>query len=58
MGISSSTGCSTLGADASVPLYSFVFLVALGIDFTIFLMRAREESISIGLRRGMVCASR
>lgn len=43
------------GADASVPLYSFVFLVALGIDYTIFLMsRAREESINIGTRRGMV----
>ena len=34
------------GADTSFPLYSFVFLVALGIDYTIFLMtRVREEAI-------------
>jgi putative drug exporter of the RND superfamily len=41
------------GADASFPLYVFVFLVALGIDYNIFLMtRVREESARIGTRRG------
>lgn len=43
------------GADASVPLYGFVFLVALGIDYTIFLMtRAREETLRIGTRAGVL----
>ncbi|MEW6858723.1 MMPL family transporter [Trueperella pyogenes] len=43
------------GADASVPLYSFVFLVALGIDYTIFLMaRVREESGKLGTRDGLL----
>ena len=42
------------GADASVPLYSFVFLVALGIDYSIFLMtRVREESLVHGTREGV-----
>ncbi len=41
------------GADASFPLYVFVFLVALGIDYNIFLMtRVREESAAHGTRRG------
>ncbi|WP_182173956.1 MMPL family transporter [Flaviflexus equikiangi] len=45
------------GSDASVPLYSFIFLVALSIDYTIFLMtRAREESLRHGTRRGIVTA--
>jgi RND superfamily putative drug exporter len=43
------------GADASVPLFGFVFLVALGIDYNIFLMtRVREESINIGTRPGIL----
>ncbi len=43
------------GADPSVPLYAFVFLVALGIDYNIFLMsRVREESLRIGTRRGVL----
>ena len=41
------------GADTSMPLFSFVFLVALGIDYNIFLMtRVREESARSGTRRG------
>jgi putative drug exporter of the RND superfamily len=41
------------GADTGVPLFVFVFLVALGIDYNIFLMtRVREESIRSGTRRG------
>lgn len=45
------------GADPTVPLFAFVFLVALGIDYNIFLMtRAREEAATHGTRRGMVIA--
>ena len=41
------------GADTGMPLLVFVFLVALGIDYNIFLMtRVREESIRSGTRRG------
>lgn len=41
------------GADSSLPLFVFVFLVALGIDYNIFLMtRVREESINHGTRHG------
>ncbi|MCC2594090.1 MMPL family transporter [Tessaracoccus sp. OS52] len=43
------------GADPSVPLYGFVFLVALGIDYNIFLMtRVREESLQHGTRAGIL----
>jgi RND superfamily putative drug exporter len=43
------------GADPSVPLFGFVFLVALGVDYNIFLMtRVREESLRIGTRPGIV----
>ena len=42
------------GEDYSFPLFAFVFLVALGIDYNIFLMtRVREESIKSGTRTGM-----
>ncbi|MFJ8826583.1 MMPL family transporter [Streptomyces sp. NPDC102467] len=45
------------GTDASVPLYGFVFLVALGVDYNIFLMsRAREESLEHGVRDGILRA--
>ncbi|GGM56710.1 membrane protein [Longimycelium tulufanense] len=41
------------GSDPSVPLYAFVFLVALGIDYNIFLMtRVREEAMTKGTREG------
>ncbi len=43
------------GADPAVPLYGFVFLVALGIDYNIFLMtRVREESLRHGTRPGIL----
>lgn len=43
------------GADPSVPLYGFVFLVALGVDYNIFLMsRVREESLAHGTRSGIL----
>lgn len=45
------------GADPVVPLYAFVFLVALGVDYSIFLMtRVREESVVVGTRAGVVRA--
>lgn len=41
------------GADPSLLLFVFVFLVALGIDYNIFLMtRVREEALKFGTRRG------
>lgn len=41
------------GADPAVPLFAFVFLVALGVDYNIFLMsRVREESLRLGTREG------
>ncbi|MFI5696098.1 MMPL family transporter [Kribbella sp. NPDC051586] len=43
------------GADPGIPLYAFVFLVALGIDYSIFLMtRVREESHDHGTRPGIL----
>ena len=43
------------GADPAVPLYGFVFLVALGIDYNIFLMtRVREEALTHGTREGVL----
>jgi RND superfamily putative drug exporter len=43
------------GSDPSVTLFGFVFLVALGIDYSIFLMtRVREESIREGTRPGIL----
>ncbi len=43
------------GADPTVILFGFVFLVALGIDYNIFLMtRVREESIKYGTQKGVI----
>jgi len=43
------------GADTSFPLFVFVFLVALGIDYNIFLMtRVREEAIKRDARHGAI----
>ena len=43
------------GADSGFPLTVFIFLVALGVDYNIFLMtRVREESQRLGTRRGIL----
>ncbi len=45
------------GFDSSIPVFAFIFLVALGIDYTIFLMaRVREEARRYGTREGMLRA--
>ncbi|MGC4897178.1 MMPL family transporter [Micromonospora sp. DT31] len=42
------------GVDSTFPLHAFVFLVALGVDYNIFLVsRVREESARFGTRRGV-----
>lgn len=41
--------------DAQVPILAFLFLVALGIDYSIFLAhRAKKESVVHGARQGMI----
>jgi RND superfamily putative drug exporter len=43
------------GMGPDLPLFAFVFLVALGIDYNIFLMaRVREETLMHGTRNGMI----
>lgn len=43
--------------DLSVFLYAFLFLVALGVDYNIFLVsRAQEEAVKLGTRQGMIKA--
>lgn len=45
------------GSEPSIPLYAFIFLVALGVDYNIFLMaRVREEALKHGTRDGMLRA--
>ena len=52
------TGVLGFGAvDSQVPLFSFLFLVALGVDYNIFLVtRAKEEAQEHGTREGMLRA--
>ena len=43
------------GIDPGLPLFTFIFLVALGIDYNIFLMaRVREEALTHGTRDGTI----
>jgi RND superfamily putative drug exporter len=45
------------GSDPSLPLFAFVFLVALGVDYNIFLIaRAREETLKHGTQQGILRA--
>jgi putative drug exporter of the RND superfamily len=45
------------GSDPSLPLFAFVFLVALGVDYNIFLIaRAREETLKHGTEKGVLRA--
>ncbi len=60
LGISWWVFTGVLGFDAldvGVPLLAFLFLVALGVDYNIFLVtRAREEGVEHGTREGMLRA--
>ena len=43
------------GESPALPLFGFIFLVALGVDYNIFLMaRVREETAEFGTREGML----
>ncbi len=45
------------GVDSTYPLHAFVFLVALGVDYNIFLVhRVREEARTLGTRAGTIRA--
>jgi RND superfamily putative drug exporter len=45
------------GIDSSLPIFAFIFLVSLGVDYTIFLMsRVREEARRYGTREGVLRA--
>jgi RND superfamily putative drug exporter len=49
--------CDAAGIDNGLPTFAFIFLVALGVDYTIFLMsRVREEARRLGTREGMLRA--
>lgn len=60
LGLGSLVGTHLFGfpaLDTTVPLFAFLFLVALGVDYTIFLVtRAREETPGRGTVNGMVRA--
>ncbi|MEA2448626.1 MAG: putative drug exporter of the superfamily, partial [Thermoleophilaceae bacterium] len=43
--------------DPALPIFAFIFLVALGVDYNIFLMsRVREEAVEHGTREGVLRA--
>ncbi|MGI8806217.1 MAG: MMPL family transporter, partial [Thermoleophilaceae bacterium] len=43
------------GVEPTLPLFAFIFLVALGVDYNIFLMaRVREEALAVGTREGVL----
>jgi RND superfamily putative drug exporter len=47
------------GVDTGFPLFAFIFLVAFGVDYNIFLMaRVREEALRHGTREGMLRGTR
>lgn len=60
LGLGGWVGVHLLGfpaLDNTTPLFAFLFLVALGVDYTIFLVtRAREETPQFGTRGGIVRA--
>jgi len=48
-------GLGYVGIEAQLPMYIFIFLVALGVDYSIFMSaRIREEAARIGTRPGIV----
>jgi RND superfamily putative drug exporter len=50
-------GLGAAGLDWKVPYFLFILLVAVGVDYNVFLMtRLREESRQLGLRAGIVRA--
>jgi putative drug exporter of the RND superfamily len=60
LGLGSWTSMHVFGfpaLDNSTPLFAFLFLTALGVDYTIFLVtRTREETVRNGTRNGMIRA--
>lgn len=67
LSFAASMGVSTLvfdaigfaGVDQTIPLLAFIFLVALGVDYNIFLVsRIREEALVRGTREGTVAGVR
>jgi RND superfamily putative drug exporter len=48
-------GLGFSGVEAELPLYIFIFLIALGVDYNIFLSaRVREEARHLGTRQGIL----
>ena len=54
VGVLASNALGFAGLETTVPLLAFVFLVALGVDYNIFLVaRARQEAAELGSAEGM-----